>query len=106
MSNDGVEEIDPQNLWEMLLGEDDGMKVRIALTALWEVDPTIFSKAINEISMNESVMPLLDPSSWLDGTRSDNSRHYKDVLHKLKELTEVLNEKRGNRSIPNSPVTG
>lgn len=82
----------PDEIWETIVGEEYGAILRSALATLALVPSDVMIDAINKISRETAVGPLLNPSAYLDGRRWDNARQYQQVLGAAAELRRLLPE--------------
>lgn len=73
-----------------LFGRDRGEAVAFALTIVLNVPPEELSKALGQLGFQDGIMPLIDPSAWLDGTRFRNTEAWRDILQKLGALRAAL----------------
>jgi len=91
--------IQADDVWAEMLGPEDGLRVKMALSLLKEVDPEGLQTLINNINATESMGPIMDPSAWLDGTKFNNSQNYKQVVSITLKLVKVLSAKCRDRSL-------
>ena len=80
------------NLLTLLFGDENGPMLRIAFTALAAIPPEKWRDAITALNKHESIMPLIDPSAWLDGKRFDNVKAYKEIFQLALPLSIKLQQ--------------
>lgn len=88
----------PEDFWPAVLGDRLlGEHVRVVLGMLTMIDKEQLRGAcchsLQQISRLETLGPILDPSAWLSGKRTDNARNVKKMLRLLADLRDVLPDK-------------
>ena len=78
--------------WQAIYGEAHGVRVGLILSALADVPDEVFADALERLSRFEAMGPMVDPTAWLDGTRSRNSREQRDICRALRDLRQMLPE--------------
>lgn len=81
-----------RSLLEVTLPPEEAAALRSSLTMLAMVRPESIGAAIDKINQTTSVMPMIDPSAWLDGNKRRNAETWVRILRKAAELRDVLPE--------------
>lgn len=87
-----------KDVLSVTLGDMQSGLVRSSMTLLAMVDPDLLRKAIKDLDYQESIMPLLDPSKWQDGTRFQNTDDWKRFFEKLLPLVEIAKKIHGTNT--------
>ena len=92
-------DMDPGQVWEAFFGVDNGGAFfRSSLHLLMLIPPAAFDTALERISTEATLGPLLRPSGYVDGRRFQNARDYEAVLRAAGDLRRTL-ERITQRSI-------
>lgn len=82
----------PDDVWDALVGDGYGAALRIALQTLMLVPLEKLSEAVDRVNRETAIGPLTNPSAYLDGRRWKNAEDYAAILRATLTLRRLLPE--------------